>query len=236
MLWPRLSAVAPQYYELIAVLLDRPVGIYAPSGVRLAGTIRYDGPHQGYLRLDIVKKTKGGKRPEKTVHAVTLARNWSGPGTLDWESTVKVALGKVDILVFLDSRGDGPDPNEPVMRIKNVHIGLSDIRNLDFQLVDPGITAEEVARSRKEPPKPGTRLPDDLPEQSGNLTQEKWLVRGAMGGARSLLRSKLPTDDQDSGFNLSPQELKLGSKQCFGDHLCVQSLDLKLPPKPKRRP
>jgi len=229
MLWPPLTAFAPQYYELMAVLLDRPVGIYTPSGVTLSGEITYTGQQTGYLRMDVVKKSRGDT-PFEVLHATTL------PSFGPWKIDVEVDLGKVNLIVFLDVEGNGPDPNEPQTQIEGISVAYQNISDLNFKLTDPGITAEEVAASRSEPLQPGTKLPSDLPDLSGNISQEDWLQRGAFGGAKSLLRTRSGLSDEDSGFNLSPQQLKMSASNCVGEFHCVQTLELTVGPPRHSRP
>jgi hypothetical protein len=219
MLWPPLTSFAPQYYELMAVLLERPVGIYTPSGVTLSGEIHYAGSQKGYVRLDIIRKTGQKSAPFEVIHATTLSD--FGP----WSMDVEVDLGKINLVMFLDAQGNGPDPNEPQVEIEGVSVAYQNIGNLDFHLTDPGINAETVEAERSEPLQPGTRLPSDLPDLSGNISQEDWLQRGAFGGAKSLLRTQSVLSDTDSGFRLNPSQLRLGEAVCVDDFHCIQSLE-----------
>jgi hypothetical protein len=224
MLWPPLNHFAPQYFEMLAVLLERPVGIYTPSGVTLNGEIRYEGNRMGHIRMDIVRETNSRDFPMEVVHATTLDRLGR------FEIDVEVDLGKVDIIVFLDQEGNGPDAYEPLATLKNIRVGLQDVHDLEFQLTDPAITRDEVERSRDEPIRPGTHLPEDLPQKKGNLSPSDWLLRGAQGGARAVLRtqSRLSQDGsgQDLGFEVGSNMLRIGLEECITEQHCVQLLTM----------
>ncbi len=234
MLWPPLTHFAPQYYEMMAVLLDRPVGIYTPSGVTLRGEIRYQGNRQGHLRMDIVRKTGNKNEPFEVVHATTL----EGLGA--YEVDVEVAIGKIDLIVFIDQEGNGPDPYEPIARIEGVRVSLQDVYNLDFDLIDPAITQDEVERNRAEPIRPGTQLPKDLPQKEGNLSASSWLLRGAQGGAGAIVRTISPQGSADAledfGFQIPPQSLQIGNEECITTHhwLMPQTLPGHGPRAPRR--
>jgi hypothetical protein len=219
MLWPPLTSFAPQYYELMAVLLDRPVGIYTPSGVTLSGEVTYTGNQTGYLRMDVIKKSSGKNDPFEVIHATTLTSFGK------WSMDVEVDLGKVNLVVFLDEQGNGPDPNEPQIEIEGISVAYQNLGGIDFHLKDPGISAAEVEAGRKEPLKPGTRLPSDLPDLSGNISQEDWLQRGTFGGAKSVLRTRSAVTDDDDGFRLNPQQLRLGDAQCVNEFHCIQTIE-----------
>ena len=222
MLSPPLTHFAPQYYEMLAVLLERPVGIYTPSGVTLSGEINYQGTRMGHIRMDILRQTKNREFPIEVVHATTLDRLGR------FEVDVEVDLGKVDIVVFLDQEGNGPDPYEPIATLEDVRVGLQDVRDLRFDLTDPLITREEVERSRAEPIRPGTHLPNDLPQKKGNISSSDWLLRGAQGGAAALLRTRSRLLDQDTsedlGFEIGSHTLRIGQEECITEQHCIQLL------------
>jgi hypothetical protein len=229
MLWPPLTSFAPQYYELMAVLLERPVGIYTPSGVTLSGEVHYVGSQKGHLRLDVIRKTGTKNTPFEVIHATTL------PDFGPWSMDVEVDLGKVNLVLFLDAEGNGPDPNEPQVEIEGISVAYQNIGQLDFYLVDPEISAESVKAGRAEPLQPGTRLPEDLPDLSGNISQEDWLQRGAFGGAKSLLRTRSILADTDSGFRLNPTQLRLSEATCVDEFHCIQRIESQMGrPGPRR--
>ena len=232
MLWPPLTHFAPQYYEMMAVILDRPVGIYTPNGVALAGDIEYRGNLRGHLRMDIVRKTGNRDMPIEVVHATTL------PEIGSFRVDVEVDLGKVDIIVFIDKEGNGPDAYEPLETLEDIRVGFQDVTGLKFNLIDPEITQEEVEQGRDEPLRPGTHLPEDLPQKEGNLSASEWLLRGAQGGAASVLRTRsnlAETDPQeDLGFEIGSHSLQVEAEDCVTEQHCIQRLSL--PGHKKRMP
>ena len=168
------------------------------------------------------------------VHATTL------DSLGEFQVDVAVALGKVDIIVFLDQEGNGPDAYEPMAKLEGVRVGLQDVQSLDFNLVDPVITRAEVEQARSEPIRPGTHLPKDLPAEEGNLSSSAWLVQGAQGGAAAILRTRSNLSDRDTnedlGFDVGTHTLKIGREECVTDQHCIQILTTpRHPNRPRRR-
>ena len=185
MVWPPISALAPQFFELLSVVLERPVGIFAPSGVTLSGEVKWDGPVNGVVRVDIVEEREG--EHGRVIHGFAL----DGPGP--FEERVAVDLGRVTLFAFIDERGDGPSPGEPRGELSGITISNRDHAELEILLEgEAGHEASQMTQNQMaNAMAPATiRIPEDVPTAVGFQRPSEWLERGGRGGSRLLITVK----------------------------------------------
>jgi len=98
------------------------------AGVLLSGEYSYAGAATGTDRVDFFRVGADG-RPE-ILHAMLLDKRGH------WELEVPRALGRIDILAFVDQDGGGPQQSEPSALLKDVDIQDQPLSHLDLVLVD----------------------------------------------------------------------------------------------------
>jgi hypothetical protein len=224
MLWPPFTALAPQYFELLAVLLERPVGIYSPAGVTLSGEIIWDGPVDGTIRVDILADGENGHTNQRVVHAFTLQQ--AGPFSED----IEIDLGTVELVAFIDREGDGPTPGEPVGQSEKFRVALRDIADVEVVL---NATERETidhmdATSRaNRRSMAGNRHPEDLPTAVGHQSPAQWIISGGRAGARTLIlitTDETNNDEELTNFNNNRSDLLISDGTCIDENLCWHSL------------
>lgn len=223
MLWPPFTALAPQYFELITVLLERPVGIYSPAGITLSGELVWDGPVDGTIRVDILADRSNESANQRIVHAFTLDE--PGPFSED----VEIDLGNVELTAFIDREGDGPTPGEPIGHSEKFRVALRDISDIQVVLetTERASLSTTGANNRANARSPGARLPEDLPTAIGHQSPAQWIMGGGRAGARTLL---IITSDETDDYSSSPifhsgrSDLIISDPTCLDENLCWHSL------------
>lgn len=79
--------------------------VEAGQGVKVAGTVSYEGTKTGQYRVDFLRQNPGSF-PE-LLHSLTLEK----PGA--WEVEAPKNAGEVAVVGFLDADGNGPSDGEP---------------------------------------------------------------------------------------------------------------------------
>lgn len=103
--------------------------VAAGQGVKLSGTVTYEGAKKGDLRVDFLRSNMGSF-PE-LVHSLTLPQ----PGAFEVEAPK--GFGEVSVVAFLDADGNGPSDGEPAARIEGtLKIEDQDLPNLVLALTD----------------------------------------------------------------------------------------------------
>lgn len=104
------------------------LSVPAGTGVMLSGEFAYTGATTGHYRVDFFQVGADG-RPN-ILHALKLDK----PG--HWELEVPKGLGKINLLAFVDTEGNGPQLAEPSALLPDVDVGQEPISTLNFTLVD----------------------------------------------------------------------------------------------------
>lgn len=128
------------------------------TGVKLSGEFKYSGTAQGKNRVDFFQVGADG-RP-MILHAMTIDK--AGP----WEIELPKALGKINLLAFIDAEGNGPQLAEPSVLLKDVDVEQAPISGLTLTLAD-GAANEFATDSTtmlnptvtNPPPNPGSEGP-----------------------------------------------------------------------------
>jgi len=227
MLWPPFTALAPQYFELLTVLLERPVGIYSPAGVTLSGEILWREPVDGTIRVDVLAERSGGLTAREVVHAFSL----ESAGAFD--ESVEINLGTVELVAFIDREGDGPTPGEPIGHSEKFRVGLRDITDIEVAIfsTDPDIVEPTGLNSRTNMmAAPNSRIPEDLPTSTGHQSPAEWIMSGGRAGALTML---MITSDDSSVYSESPifhsgrSDLIMSEPTCIDENLCWYSLSFR---------
>lgn len=98
------------------------------TGVKLSGEFKYSGTAQGKNRVDFFQV--GGDGRPMILHAMTLDK--AGP----WEIELPKALGKINVLAFIDAEGNGPQLAEPSVLLKDVDVEQAPLPGLTLTLTD----------------------------------------------------------------------------------------------------
>ena len=131
----------------------------AGTGVLLSGEFVYTGATTGHYRVDFFQVGPDG-RPN-ILHAMMLEK------VGHWELEVPKGLGKIDMLAFVDTEGNGPQLAEPSALLVDVIVGQEPISTLNFTLVDgaPNAFATDSPTLANLPagggPPPGGQAPPD---------------------------------------------------------------------------
>ena len=115
------------------------------AGVKISGEVTYAGATKGTARIDIFQVGSDG-RP-MIMHVLMLEK--TGP----WELEVPKGTGKVNLLAFIDTEGNGPQLAEPSALMKDVNIEEAAVPSLNFALVD-GAPNDFATDSPNMPPPP----------------------------------------------------------------------------------
>jgi len=134
------------------------------TGVMLSGTFDYTSESPGSYRIDIQKRETPNS-PPMLVHAIEL----DAPGP--WSLEVPTDYGPIYLTGFVDLKGDGPSPDDPIGRTAEpIVIGSEPIENISLTVAlgnDAGLSS---------PPQPGDNKP-------GTGTPGEAAPEGAPGGA-----------------------------------------------------
>jgi hypothetical protein len=117
------------------------------TGVKLSGSFDYTGETPGSYRIDFQKRETPNS-PPMLVHTIEL----DAPGP--WSLEVPKDYGPIYLTGFVDLKGDGPSPDDPIGRtMEPVVIGGEAIEGIALSVAlgnDAGIPA---------PPQPGGKTP-----------------------------------------------------------------------------
>lgn len=134
------------------------------TGVMLSGSFDYSNEAPGSYRIDFQKR-ESPNGPPMLVHTIEL----DAPGP--WSLEVPKDYGPIYLTGFVDLKGDGPSPDDPIGRtVQPVVIGSEPIEGVALTVAlgnDAGIPA---------PPQPGDNKP-------GTGTPGEAAPEGAPGGA-----------------------------------------------------
>jgi hypothetical protein len=134
------------------------------EGVQLSGVFDYQGETPGSYRIDFQKR-ESPNGPPMLVHTIEL----DAPGP--WSLEVPKDYGSIYLTGFVDLKGDGPSPDDPIGRTAEaVEIGSEPITGVNLNIAlgnDAGLSG---------PPQPGDNKPPD-DASTGGLAPE-----GAPGG------------------------------------------------------
>ncbi len=107
-------------------------GLEEGEGVKLSGSLSYEGEVDGELRVEILQAGGEGAGPQ-LLHAITL--DALGP----WSVIAPAGLGEVTVVAYLDRDHNGPSPDEPAGLLESaVDVADIDIAGLDMTLADSG--------------------------------------------------------------------------------------------------
>ncbi len=107
-------------------------GLEEGEGVKISGTISYEGEIDGQLRVEILQPGEEGDSPQ-LLHAATL--DALGP----WFVIAPADLGDIAVVAYLDRDQNGPSTDEPAALLESgVTVGQVDISGLDLVLVAEG--------------------------------------------------------------------------------------------------
>lgn len=125
------------------------------EGVKLSGSIAYDGEIDGQLRVEILQPGGEGQGPQ-LLHALTL----DGLGT--WSVIAPTDLGEINVVAYLDRDQNGPSLEEPAALPKGgIDVGQADISGIDLVLSVQGSEG-----SGKQPPPPTLEAPAAAPVEA----------------------------------------------------------------------
>jgi len=114
-------------------------GLEDGEGVKISGTIAFEGDLDGQLRVEILQSGGEGAGPQ-LLHALTLEE--LGP----WSVVAPKGLGEVNLVAYLDRDQNGPSPDEPMALLEDtVDVGEVDIPGIELLLVaepDPDLGKE----------------------------------------------------------------------------------------------
>ncbi|MFT5685029.1 MAG: hypothetical protein ACI8RZ_005975 [Myxococcota bacterium] len=117
------------------------------TGVKLSGTFDYADATPGNYRIDFQKR-ESANGPPMLVHTIEL----DAPGA--WSLEVPKDYGPIYLTGFVDLKGDGPSPDDPLGRTTEpVLIGTEPIEGVTLTVAlgnDAGLSS---------PPKPGDNKP-----------------------------------------------------------------------------
>ena len=227
MMWPPFTALAPQYFELLTVLLERPVGIYSPAGVTISGEILWTEPVDGTIRVDLVAERSNGPTDQEVVHAFSL------DSAGEFSESVEIDLGTVELIAFIDREGDGPTPGEPIGHSEKFRVGLRDVTDIEVAILstEPEVvelTDQDGHANRRSAPM--NRIPADLPTSTGHQSPAEWIMSGGRAGAFTML---MITSDDSSAYSESPifhsgrSDLIMSEPTCIDENLCWYSLSFR---------
>ena len=117
------------------------------EGVQLSGVFDYQGETPGSYRIDFQKR-ESPNGPPMLVHTIEL----DAPGP--WSLEVPKDYGPIYLTGFVDLKGDGPSPDDPIGRTAEaVQIGTEAIEGVNLNIAlgnDAGLSG---------PPQPGDNQP-----------------------------------------------------------------------------
>ncbi len=103
-------------------------GLEEGEGVLLSGTVVYDGPVEGQLRVEILQPGAEAQPPQ-LLHAINL--DGLGP----WSVIAPTGLGEVNVLAYIDLDQNGPSPGEPMTPPDNaIVVGEVDLIDIELAL------------------------------------------------------------------------------------------------------
>ncbi len=103
--------------------------VNAGEGVKLSGTVSYQGGLSGKFHIDFLLPPEQGHFP-KLVHSLLVEEAGA------WEIEAPKKLGKVGVIGYLDVAGDGPSDGDPAFR----YPGLVDIDEVAVSGLDLVLT------------------------------------------------------------------------------------------------
>jgi len=104
-------------------------GLEDGEGVKISGTIAYEGELDGQLRVEILQSGGKGAGPQ-LLHALTLDELGA------WSVVAPSGLGEVNLVAYLDRDQNGPSSDEPTALLEDaVDVGKVDISGLELVLV-----------------------------------------------------------------------------------------------------
>ena len=119
------------------------------EGVQMSGVFDYQGETPGSYRIDFQKR-ESSNSPPMLVHTIEL----DAPGA--WSLEVPKDYGPIYLTGFVDLKGDGPSPDDPIGRTSEpVMIGSEAIEGVNLNIAlgnDAGLAG---------PPNPGDNKPPD---------------------------------------------------------------------------
>ena len=118
----------------------------------LSGKVTYDGSLEGDVRLDMIKEDYEGSPMPRVMTSVLV-----GDGGA-WEIEVPKGFGKVNVVAYLDSDGNGLSPGEPIAAKNGVNIKNAAIGDLNLKLSDDPSSLEI-----RLPPLEGGGAPGEAP-------------------------------------------------------------------------
>lgn len=117
---------APPGGEGTESLLDVQPG----EGVAVSGTVSYDGSLKGDVRVDMIKENYQGSPMPRVMTSVLVGDDGA------WEIEVPKGFGKVNVVAYLDSDGNGLSPGEPIAAKNGVNVKNAAVSGISLKLSD----------------------------------------------------------------------------------------------------